>query len=376
MGKAQSNVRGASHSRKLSPPGLGGGVDLLLHDPVAEPMGYPAEVKMPPFESESDGDWEYDVAISLLSDDEGVGQKLSDRLQRAGWEVFFYPERLRETAGPEGIEKFRTVFRNKSRFSVVLFREGWGETDWTAVEGQAIKERQLEDRWRSFQVVRVGPGEMPDWVPEDHIYVDFDEYGVEGAAAVVDDKLRRGGADASPETATEMAERLQREEERKQLQQQILDSEEGVKLAESALSEMKSLSQLKVEEIANSGVDIEVVASNRHGLLWGVNLPSTGTTFGWSRQYSNSLEHASLLVRELDGPAHFGHWGGRESQEINTERFDPALDTGGNVVWKGEREPGRVLSSDDLVERYLSRLLSRHFGDDDSTGESWPTLRF
>lgn len=222
----------------------------------------------------SDGQ-KYDVAISLLSRDASIGAELADRLQRAGWEVFFYRERLEETAGPEGVEWFRTPFRENTRFSLILFREGWGETEWTAVEAQAIKERQLEDRWRSFQVVRVGPGELPKWIPDEHIWVDFDEYGVEGAAAVTEEHLRRSGTEASPETPAERAERLQRQQNRRR-QQAGPPLEEGSKARRKALDEMLALARAQVEEIAGSGVDIGVVEKDGRDRVWAVNLPRGG----------------------------------------------------------------------------------------------------
>lgn len=312
-------------------------------------------------------DWKYDVAVSFRSGDESLARKLADRLSEH-WRVFVYMDRQREIAGADGVEEFTKVFREKALLDVVLHREGWGDTRWTRLEAGAIKERQLETGFEALFVVKLDDSDLPSWVPSRHLYLDLDEFGFEELVGAVQYRLHDLGADPSPESAAERAKRLQREEDRRVRQQQILHSQKGVDLAEEALDEMLSYTHAQVEEIEESGVDIEVIEKQGRNRVWAVNVPRGGITFGWAKQWGNSLKSSGLLVRELDGPAHFRGWAGREPNEVNVDRVYPDLDANDNLVWQIKSEPDRLFSSRDLVDRYLSRLVERHFGDGDSGG--------
>lgn len=77
-------------------------------------------------------EYEYDVAISFLSRDEGLARELRDHLSPT-LRVFLYTHRQQEIAGTDGLVTFRNTFRDISRLAVVLFRTGWGETSWMSV---------------------------------------------------------------------------------------------------------------------------------------------------------------------------------------------------------------------------------------------------
>jgi hypothetical protein len=73
-------------------------------------------------------------------------KELYSRLE--GLNVFFFPRNQEELAGTDGLESMRAPFMN-SRVTVVLFRDRWGNTPWTGVEAQAIKDHCLQTQLRS-----------------------------------------------------------------------------------------------------------------------------------------------------------------------------------------------------------------------------------
>jgi hypothetical protein len=87
-------------------------------------------------------EFEYDVAFSFNALDEGVATQLNDLLSPR-LKTFIYSERQREIAGTDGQESFSKVYGKTSRLVVVLFRPEWGETPWTRIERDAIKNRSL-----------------------------------------------------------------------------------------------------------------------------------------------------------------------------------------------------------------------------------------
>jgi hypothetical protein len=94
----------------------------------------------------------YDVAISFLLSDEPIAKELYSRLE--GLNVFFFPRNQEELAGTDGLESMCSPFIN-SRVTVVLFRDRWGNTPWTGVEAQAIKDHCLQTPFRALLFVQL-----------------------------------------------------------------------------------------------------------------------------------------------------------------------------------------------------------------------------
>jgi hypothetical protein len=81
-------------------------------------------------------DRKYDVAISFLGHDVAFARSLCDKLSER-LQVFFFPRSQEDLAGIDGLEPMRVAFKSDSLLNVVLYRERWGNTPWTAVEEAA-----------------------------------------------------------------------------------------------------------------------------------------------------------------------------------------------------------------------------------------------
>ena len=128
-------------------------------------------------------DYEYDVAFSFNALDEGVASQLNDLLSDR-MRTFIYSERQREIAGTDGQQAFSEVYGKTSRLVVVLFRPEWGETPWTRVERDAIKNRSLVEGWDFTTFIpTVAKPQMPPWLPKTRLYVGLERWGIESAAA-------------------------------------------------------------------------------------------------------------------------------------------------------------------------------------------------
>ena len=128
-------------------------------------------------------DYEYDVAFSFNALDEGVASQLNDLLSDR-MRTFIYSERQREIAGTDGQQAFSEVYGKTSRLVVVLFRPEWGETPWTRVERDAIKNRSLDEGWDFTTFIpTVAKPQMPPWLPKTRLYVGLERWGIESAAA-------------------------------------------------------------------------------------------------------------------------------------------------------------------------------------------------
>lgn len=100
--------------------------------------------------------FEYDVAFSFHAQDESIATQLND-LVADRMKTFLYSERQRDIAGTDGLEKFSEVYGKSARLVVVLYRPEWGETPWTRVEQEAIRQRAFNSGWDFTTFIGCGP---------------------------------------------------------------------------------------------------------------------------------------------------------------------------------------------------------------------------
>jgi len=113
---------------------------------------------------------EYDVAFSFLKGDEPAAVNLADTLADR-YKCFVYSKKQEELVGTDGQETFSTVFGERARCVVVLYRDGWGTTPWTRIEQTAIQNRALRDGWEFLLFIKLTPGAtMPKWLPHSYIW--------------------------------------------------------------------------------------------------------------------------------------------------------------------------------------------------------------
>jgi hypothetical protein len=134
-----------------------------------------------------------DIAISFLSQDEGLARELHARLSES-FAVFVYSKRQEELAGNDGLEVFREAFRSDSRIVVVLYRDGWGITPWTRVEEAAMKDRFLAEGWNWLLFVMLDDASTPPiWLPEGEIRLSYPQYGIDQLIGAIKFKAAKLG---------------------------------------------------------------------------------------------------------------------------------------------------------------------------------------
>ncbi len=154
--------------------------------------------------AESVADFEFDVAISFLGEDLTTAQQFQDRLQPA-LRSYMYVRDRDVVTGTDGLETLRSVFRDRARISVVLYRDGWGETPWTGVEEAAIKDRCLRTRYRSLVLINLDGSTPPEWVPDTYIHFDLQTYSLEQLSGAIKARAQELGAIARRPTLADRA---------------------------------------------------------------------------------------------------------------------------------------------------------------------------
>lgn len=312
-----------------------------------------------------DVQYEYDVAFSFLAEDEDLAVRISDALLDR-MKVFIYSERQKELVGKDGVEQFSTLFGEKARVCVVLYREGWGQTKWTRIEETAIKDRAFDKGWDFLIIIALDSSKIPAWLPKTKIWLGFDRFGLEGAASVIDSRVQETGGEVTEESPLEKADRLLRMTKLKNKHQKILESAEGVKMARQELRILFSNIGNEVKAIRSLSESPELSFSLRNETLCAVDTPYGSFTMGWSQQYSNSLKYASLFIQEFRVPYSLSHGGDMENTDgaelLGNVRIYFVLDDAGLPAWCEKDAPERFYSSKELGNRYLKRLIDHVYG--------------
>jgi len=301
----------------------------------------------------------YDVAISFLARDEGVAGALNDLLAE-GLRVFFFHHEQEELAGTNGLESMRQPF-STARIVVVLYREPWGNTNWTRVEQAAITDRFLKEGWDWLLFVQLDKeSALPIWLPETHVRFALEQYGIDQLAGAVKARVQQRGGKIEAPTALSQARRVQREAQLIADQNAFFRDSRWIadnihRQVEWLMNRIAELTeQIRVELgmtfVARPMKQRCVVRDER-----------VSVNVGWRQQFSNSVsEQAEITAAEFNGPLYVPH----EKMmtvfmptELRRVRFTPTLSLSRDVRWTEAGKKGDPLSPEDLAQRIVTMFL-------------------
>lgn len=248
----------------------------------------------------SEPDFDYDVAFSFHTLDEGIATQLNDLLQDR-FKTFLYSKRQEEIAGRDGEETFNSVFGKKARIVAVLYRQEWGKTPFTRIEETAIRNRAFQEGFDFTVFIPTDENpNVPPWLPKTRIYAGLKRFGLQGVAAVIEARIEEAGGQPHVETLTDRAARFLRQDEVRKAKEKFRTSSEGVNAANLAFKELFSEIEGQAKGIAASGIDIKIkrVGSGTGLLLHGYNV---FLHLFWRNLYSNTLENSTLNARFTRG---------------------------------------------------------------------------
>jgi hypothetical protein len=239
----------------------------------------------------------YEVAISFIGADEPLAIQLLEVLQPPV-SVFLYSKAQEELAGRDGIEAFRTVFKERAKLVVILYRPPWGETPWTRVEKQAIEEFAHESGWEHLLFVRLDKTPVPKWVPKPHLYLDLNTFTLADLAGAIKARLVEIGVEVAPVSPADRAAALARKQAYHEQTQAILRN--GTAEFIGARDALFQAIELRAAEIAKStGWDMR---TGTGALIGGFVVTGQGQGLQLMQTdfYANAAHHAYLSLREYD----------------------------------------------------------------------------
>lgn len=297
-------------------------------------------------------DFKYDVAFSLLSQDERLASEINDLLCDR-YQTFLYSEKQKEIAGTDGELKFKTVFAEDARFVVVLYRDGWGKTPWTRMEEEAIRVRAYEAGYDFVKFIPLDEKQTtPNYLPKTQLWIDALRFGAKGAAAVIEARLAELGAATKIESPIDQAARLKRALDFEQKSKEFLNSHEGVNQSNQSFEAIGSALEAKAVEITKTEIKFRV--KKQLGIIVVLGLKKS-LRIRWTYNYANSLEGAHLDMEIWNGHPPFpGVMPYEEPRELHSKAFTFELLSNNVGGWMNQQ---RDLSYD--AERLAD--LALHF---------------
>lgn len=248
----------------------------------------------------------YDVAISYLTQDEDLAFKIYTELGEI-FRVFVYSQHQKELVGKGGVETLRDIFINRTNLIVILYKKGWGGTEWTGTEEKAVVDFGLKNQWRGILLVNLDGSNVPDWFPRAEIYLDYGKYQFDELIGIIKLRAQERGSEIKSVTAVEKAKMLEIRREFANRKKQFLHSEDGVN---EASKEVRKLFE-EIEKICtkiNSGTvrfDYKKKDDQTYylkGFRQNDELGSLGLEIivQWVPQYRNTLDESKLYVSKID----------------------------------------------------------------------------
>ena len=160
-----------------------------------------------------------------------------------------------------------------------------------------------------------------------------------------------GDSKQTPDPSLEKAAKLARKMEYRQRLRTLLNSEEGLRLADLEMQNMFSYVKGKVELINQNYPSLEIQFGQNNRREATVSNPTHVVIISWQVQYANTLSDSSLQIveRKRSGPYP------KESDEINRVSYDFYMDDELKLCWKEVGD--RLLSTEQLGQECVDRLL-------------------
>jgi hypothetical protein len=260
----------------------------------------------------------------------------------------------------DGLEAFQGVFRRESRVVVVVYREGWGQTQWTAVEEIAIKEMCLDAGWTRI-VVYSEDERVPKWLPRSYIWAGK-RYGLTSLAGIIEQKVQEAGGSVGEEDVEELAQRVRRSLNAAEAREMRRNSDEGI---QAAIRERKAIDDR-----------LEALVARLEPTHQGLKIADTGPIKGYKVSGSYRVKAGNQLG---DAAIFFGSTGGAagvcgeklilycgsvaDYEQLNNvrklERYYLEL-AEDNSTWRWVDSKNRYFASTELADDSLRWLLKEY----------------
>lgn len=292
-----------------------------------------------------------DVAITFLGEDEEIAKKLFEALD-GRLDVFYYADRQSELVGTDGEESFGTVFRDKTRIVVILYRKGWGETMMTRAEKSGIKQRASKEGYEfSIWVPLDEEKSVPAYLDPQFIWFDFDRWGIEGLSAVIEEKVKESGRHVRPETVIDRLNKLNNKVDLKKERDEFKWSPKGVSFTREAESKIETIIREKTKKLGEISDQIRFGVDTRGSHVGVTSYPYRLVFYIYIRAI-NTIQDDQIVVDFLKNQSRRSSYN-NFYDKVRSYKFKPTLNENKEPAWE---KKNKYYSLAELVDHMLEIL--------------------
>lgn len=284
--------------------------------------------------------YEFDVAFSFCQEDLSLAFEIEKNLS-SSIKTFVYANKQELLVGRNGPAEFSSIFKSKSRLVVILYRKKYGNTEYTAVEKDAISARALKKGW-DFVLLLPLDKPLPDWYPETYIYLDPISYKPEQIAGIIEYKLRELGAEFTEDTLEDKVLKIKVDNDFNVEKEKFLNSPSAYEKAQSLFEELWSLLKQKVLKYEEH-LEIKFV---------GPTIRYNGFRLRFEYHKINSKAKDSYLLICTEKTS----FNDMNNRKLNTEKIFFDYNKSKLLGWSYK---GSILNSDILSDKLISELLDK-----------------
>jgi hypothetical protein len=275
-------------------------------------------------------------------------------------DVFVYPKKQEAIAGTNGLEVFRSAFRNDSRLIVVLFRNGWGETPWTRVEQTAIIERVLADGWECLFFVMVDRAPTPPkWLPATHIRFNLEDFGIDQAVGAIKARLQELGGRLRAADVLQQAKLVEHRTAFFAERERLFQSHEGVNAVQQEVRTIFQRVERRIAEIESSTTLRATVGADDYTCV--ITNKRISVRVSWQPQAANRLEASPLRIEEFNCrillPQERGSYI-RKPDKVSERKYDPELSIDRGWCWVKSGRTNQYFSSAEVADDAIASFLN------------------
>jgi hypothetical protein len=206
-------------------------------------------------------EYQYDLAISLLDEDAQLAWEIINKLDNPD-KIFFYKKDADELTFRNGINVFGDVFSLKARFILVLHRERYGTTDWTALEYSIIQDRfkqTIKTGDSPILFCKLDSSPKPSWLPDNYIYSSGED--IDSLVKLIRKRIIDQGGISFPKTTEN---KLKIHVAKKKYEESFLNkSFHSIELAEEAREEAELLREKLFEKLKRNATENNLYFSDK-----------------------------------------------------------------------------------------------------------------
>ena len=198
----------------------------------------------------------------------------------------------------------------------------------------------------------------PPWVPETRIRLNLEEYGLEQAVGAIRLRVADLGGSVAKETVAERARRAAEAQRFTAETAALRTDAQGVEQVRAEAANLYQLVTSHLGEAAEAAPTLGLQWAEANG-AFGVRSGKASAYIQLQIEYINSLNDSWLSVRDMPGGIILPGENRRyriEPTVLSDTRYEPDRAVG--IGW-GWRFGGKVVSSADLAEQVVRRLLDR-----------------